>query len=198
MGLLESGRGCWRVSGWGYLRVGGAAAKCTYLLFPQIFSSVAPSIYGHEDIKRAIALSLFGGEAKDPGGKHRVRGDINLLMCGDPGTAKSQFLKYMEKIAPRPVFTTGVCVCVRACVCVCACVRTRVCVHVCARACYLSSLFATALFLNPFSLLPPLPPSFLPSLPPPSPPLPPLSYSHYLQVKEPLQLVSLLMFSAVL
>merc|ERR1711894_401219 len=40
-------------------------------------------------------------------GKHRVRGDLNVLMCGDPGTAKSQFLKYVEKIAPRAVFTTG-------------------------------------------------------------------------------------------
>merc|ERR1711894_702890 len=40
-------------------------------------------------------------------GKHRVRGDLNVLMCGDPGTAKSQFLKYTEKIAPRAVFTTG-------------------------------------------------------------------------------------------
>lgn len=83
---------------------------CSIYLFLQIFASVAPSIFGHEDIKRAIALTLFGGEPKDPGGKHRVRGDINVLMCGDPGTAKSQFLKYMEKIAPRPVFTTGVCV----------------------------------------------------------------------------------------
>ena len=93
---------------------------CSLHFFLQIFASVAPSIYGHEDIKRAIALTLFGGEPKDPGGKHRVRGDINVLMCGDPGTAKSQFLKYMEKIAPRPVFTTGVCVheCVHACVCV--------------------------------------------------------------------------------
>ena len=95
------------------------AETCSLHFFLQIFASVAPSIYGHEDIKRAIALTLFGGEPKDPGGKHRVRGDINVLMCGDPGTAKSQFLKYMEKIAPRPVFTTGVCVrvCVRACVC---------------------------------------------------------------------------------
>merc|ERR1711894_628560 len=40
-------------------------------------------------------------------GKHRVRGDLNVLMCGDPGTAKSQFLKYLEKIAPRAIFTTG-------------------------------------------------------------------------------------------
>ncbi|MEQ2310845.1 MCM DNA helicase complex subunit [Ameca splendens] len=73
----------------------------------RIFASVAPSIYGHEDIKRALALSLFGGEPKNPGGKHKVRGDINVLLCGDPGTAKSQFLKYVEKVASRAVFTTG-------------------------------------------------------------------------------------------
>ena len=41
------------------------------------------------------------------GQKHKIRGDINVLLCGDPGTAKSQFLKYTEKIAPRPVYTTG-------------------------------------------------------------------------------------------
>jgi DNA replicative helicase MCM subunit Mcm2 (Cdc46/Mcm family) len=41
------------------------------------------------------------------GGKHQVRGDINLLLCGDPSTAKSQFLKYIEKTAHRAVFTTG-------------------------------------------------------------------------------------------
>lgn len=50
---------------------------------------------------------MFGGEPKNPGGKHKVRGDINVLLCGDPGTAKSQFLKYVEKTAPRVVFTTG-------------------------------------------------------------------------------------------
>ncbi|XP_036957121.1 DNA replication licensing factor MCM2 [Acanthopagrus latus] len=73
----------------------------------RIFASMAPSIYGHEEIKRALALSLFGGEPKNPGGKHKVRGDINCLLCGDPGTAKSQFLKYVEKVASRAVFTTG-------------------------------------------------------------------------------------------
>lgn len=50
---------------------------------------------------------MFGGEPKNPGGKHRVRGDINLLLLGDPGTAKSQFLKYVEQTAHRAVFTTG-------------------------------------------------------------------------------------------
>ncbi|KAH8851097.1 DNA replication licensing factor MCM2 isoform 2 [Schistosoma japonicum] len=73
----------------------------------RIFASIAPSVYGHEDIKRGIALALFGGEPKNPGGKHKVRGDINVLLCGDPGTAKSQFLKCIEQLAPRSVFTTG-------------------------------------------------------------------------------------------
>lgn len=53
----------------------------------RIMKSIAPSIYGHEDIKTAIALSLFGGVPKDVGGKHRIRGDINVLLLGDPGTA---------------------------------------------------------------------------------------------------------------
>ncbi|KAK2182088.1 hypothetical protein NP493_367g01023 [Ridgeia piscesae] len=73
----------------------------------RIFATMAPSIYGHDGIKRALALTLFGGEPKNPGGKHKVRGDINILVCGDPGTAKSQFLKYIEKTGPRVVFTTG-------------------------------------------------------------------------------------------
>ncbi|XP_058821808.1 DNA replication licensing factor Mcm2 [Topomyia yanbarensis] len=73
----------------------------------RIIQSMAPSIYGHDYIKRSLALSLFGGEAKNHGEKHKLRGDINILLCGDPGTAKSQFLKYTEKIAPRAVFTTG-------------------------------------------------------------------------------------------
>ncbi|KAJ3641270.1 hypothetical protein Zmor_027783 [Zophobas morio] len=73
----------------------------------RIIASIAPSIFGHDYIKRALALALFGGEAKNPGQKHKVRGDINVLICGDPGTAKSQFLKFVEKIAPRAVFATG-------------------------------------------------------------------------------------------
>ncbi|KAF8893843.1 MCM-domain-containing protein [Infundibulicybe gibba] len=73
----------------------------------RIIKSIAPSIYGHEDIKTAIALSLFGGVSKDINHKHRIRGDINVLLLGDPGTAKSQFLKYVEKTAHRSVFATG-------------------------------------------------------------------------------------------
>ncbi|KAF2147424.1 uncharacterized protein K452DRAFT_261914 [Aplosporella prunicola CBS 121167] len=73
----------------------------------KIVNSIAPSIYGHTDIKTAVALSLFGGVSKVAQGKHAIRGDINILLLGDPGTAKSQILKYVEKTAHRAVFATG-------------------------------------------------------------------------------------------
>lgn len=73
----------------------------------KIISSMAPSIYGHLDIKTALACSLFGGVSKNVNGKHSIRGDINVLLLGDPGTAKSQILKYAEKTAHRAVFATG-------------------------------------------------------------------------------------------
>ncbi|KAG2557542.1 hypothetical protein PVAP13_8NG240000 [Panicum virgatum] len=73
----------------------------------RMVKSIAPSIYGHEDIKTAIALAMFGGQEKNVKGKHRLRGDINVLLMGDPGTAKSQFLKYVEKTGHRAVYTTG-------------------------------------------------------------------------------------------
>lgn len=73
----------------------------------KIVNSIAPSIYGHTDIKTSVALSLFGGVSKVAQGKHAIRGDINVLLLGDPGTAKSQILKYVEKTAHRAVFATG-------------------------------------------------------------------------------------------
>lgn len=73
----------------------------------KVIQSIAPSIYGHEDIKTAVALSLFGGVSKEAQGQHKIRGDINILLLGDPGTAKSQVLKYIEKTAHRAVFATG-------------------------------------------------------------------------------------------
>lgn len=73
----------------------------------KIIASMAPSIYGHTDIKTAVALSLFGGVSKVAQGKLNIRGDINILLLGDPGTAKSQILKYVEKTAHRAVFATG-------------------------------------------------------------------------------------------
>ena len=74
----------------------------------RIMEAIAPSIYGHENIKMAIALAMFGGIPKSlHRGRIRLRGDINVLMLGDPGTAKSQFLKYVNGIAPRSVYATG-------------------------------------------------------------------------------------------
>jgi len=58
-------------------------------------------------VKTAIAMSMMGGMQKTAQGKHRIRGDINVLVVGDPGLAKSQFLKYVEQTFPRAVYTTG-------------------------------------------------------------------------------------------
>ena len=73
----------------------------------RIVKSIAPSIFGHEDCKMALAMSLFGGVPKNVNDKHRIRGDCNVLLLGDPGTAKSQLLKYAEATAPRAVYSTG-------------------------------------------------------------------------------------------
>uniref|UniRef100_A0A8C3K2K8 DNA replication licensing factor MCM5 n=1 Tax=Calidris pygmaea TaxID=425635 RepID=A0A8C3K2K8_9CHAR len=76
-------------------------------VYETIAKSIAPSIYGSTDIKKAIACLLFGGSRKRlPDGLTR-RGDINLLMLGDPGTAKSQLLKFVEKCSPIGVYTSG-------------------------------------------------------------------------------------------
>lgn len=73
----------------------------------RIVHSIAPSIFGHDLCKMALAMSLFGGNAKNVNDKHRIRGDVNVLLLGDPGTAKSQLLKYAENTAPRAVYSTG-------------------------------------------------------------------------------------------
>merc|ERR1719305_1457806 len=73
----------------------------------RFIASMAPSIYGMQHVKTAIALSLMSGQPKIAAGKHRIRGDINTLVVGDPGLAKSQFLKYVEQTFPRAVYTTG-------------------------------------------------------------------------------------------
>lgn len=71
--------------------------------------SLAPSIYEMEDAKKGILLQLFGGTNKsfEKGGSPKYRGDINVLLCGDPSTAKSQILQYVHKIAPRGIYTSG-------------------------------------------------------------------------------------------
>ncbi|XP_026478592.1 DNA replication licensing factor Mcm5-like [Ctenocephalides felis] len=76
-------------------------------VYERIASSLAPSIFGSDDIKKAIACLLFGGSRKRlPDGLTR-RGDINVLLLGDPGTAKSQLLKFVQRVAPIAVYTSG-------------------------------------------------------------------------------------------
>lgn len=73
----------------------------------KIISSIAPGIYGYWDIKEAIALLLFGGTPKILPDGTRIRGDIHVLITGDPGTAKSQLLQFTSRLAPRGLYTSG-------------------------------------------------------------------------------------------
>ncbi|KAI6005175.1 MCM-domain-containing protein [Pisolithus orientalis] len=75
--------------------------------YERFAKSVAPSIFGCLDIKKAITCLLFGGSKKVLPDGMRLRGDINVLLLGDPGTAKSQLLKFVEKVAPIAVYTSG-------------------------------------------------------------------------------------------
>jgi replicative DNA helicase Mcm len=76
-------------------------------MYRRLVASVAPSIYGLEHIKEAVLLLLLGGVSKTFPDGLRVRGDLNVLLVGDPGTAKSQLLQYAALIAPRGVYTSG-------------------------------------------------------------------------------------------
>ena len=95
-------------------------------IYERFSRSVAPSIYGNEgwmpslrpvasrdlyiffiDIKKAVTCLLFGGSKKVLPDGMRLRGDVNVLLLGDPGTAKSQLLKFVEKVAPVAIYTSG-------------------------------------------------------------------------------------------
>ncbi|HJW66011.1 MAG TPA: minichromosome maintenance protein MCM, partial [Candidatus Bathyarchaeia archaeon] len=72
----------------------------------KIITAIAPSIYGYEHIKEAIMYLLFGGVSKSLP-DITIRGEMNALLIGDPGTAKSQLLQYIARIAPRGLYTSG-------------------------------------------------------------------------------------------
>lgn len=75
--------------------------------YQRICASIAPYIHGFEDVKKAVATLLFSGSVKIYSDGTKRRGDINVLLLGDPGTAKSQILKFVELVAPIGVYTSG-------------------------------------------------------------------------------------------
>ncbi|TFJ96740.1 molecular chaperone GroEL [Platysternon megacephalum] len=74
--------------------------------YDKLAASIAPEIYGHEDVKKALLLLLVGGVDRSPRGM-KIRGNINICLMGDPGVAKSQLLSYIDRLAPRSQYTTG-------------------------------------------------------------------------------------------
>mmetsp|Transcript_25578 Transcript_25578/g.35306 ORF Transcript_25578/g.35306 Transcript_25578/m.35306 type:complete len:748 (+) Transcript_25578:109-2352(+) len=73
----------------------------------EIRNKIAPAIFGADDIKAAVASLLFGGSRKQLPDGVRLRGDVNVLLLGDPSTAKSQILKFVDRTAPIAVYTSG-------------------------------------------------------------------------------------------
>merc|ERR1719245_2754900 len=79
-------------------------------LYNVLVRSLAPSIWEMEDVKKGVLCQLFGASHKDfseNGGSGKFRGNLNVLLCGDPGTSKSQILQYVHKVAPRGIYTSG-------------------------------------------------------------------------------------------
>lgn len=76
-------------------------------IYPRLVRSMAPTMYGHEIIKKGILLQLMGGVHKQTKDGINLRGDINICIVGDPSTSKSQFLKYVVGFLPRAVYTSG-------------------------------------------------------------------------------------------
>lgn len=81
-------------------------AKQPYIL-NNIIQSICPTIYGNEDIKMALALAIFGGNQAITGDGTRLRGDINILLVGDPSVGKSQLLKFIINVASKAIYVSG-------------------------------------------------------------------------------------------
>jgi len=75
-------------------------------IYSKLASSIAPEIYGHEDLKKALLLLLVGGVDRSPAGM-KIRGNVNICMFGDPGVAKSQLLGFVNRMSSRSQYTTG-------------------------------------------------------------------------------------------
>jgi replicative DNA helicase Mcm len=76
-------------------------------IYEKLVASIAPTIFGLEDVKLAIALQLFGGDEHIQKDKSRVRGEIHILLIGDPSTAKSQLMKVASTLIPRARYVSG-------------------------------------------------------------------------------------------
>lgn len=76
-------------------------------IYSRLVQSIAPTVYGHEIIKKGLLLQLLGGVSKQTPEGMALRGDINICIVGDPSTSKSQFLKYISSFQPRAVYTSG-------------------------------------------------------------------------------------------
>jgi len=76
-------------------------------IYDEMVGAIAPSIYGYEQEKLSMILQLFSGVTKHLPDESRIRGDLHMLLIGDPGTGKSQMLSYIQNIAPRSVYTSG-------------------------------------------------------------------------------------------
>ncbi|KAJ1664555.1 DNA replication licensing factor MCM7 [Coemansia sp. RSA 1646] len=75
--------------------------------YDRVARAIAPEIFGHDDVKKALLLLLVGAPSKRTKDGMSIRGDINICLMGDPGVAKSQLLRFVAKVAPRGVYTTG-------------------------------------------------------------------------------------------
>lgn len=75
-------------------------------IYEKLARSIAPGIWQLEDLKKGLLCQLFGGVSKAVGNA-KYRGELNILLCGDPGTSKSQLLQYVHRLSSRGVYTSG-------------------------------------------------------------------------------------------